>query len=294
MPKDFEGAYGKFDQLCTAGYAPACSDLVVMLGSPNGPHTDPARARQVAKQACDGNDGDGCFYLGAMLLKGVGGGADERAADPVMTKACELGNTQACQMWGAYEAFAATPPRAADGVKLLRIGCDHDDAKSCHALAVLVQNGNGVTADPKAAFVLARHACDLGEVAACTLVGLDMMQTAGAGSAGANANAADAVAMFQRACRDGVDDADPAGCYFLAASYQQGLAVARDPDRALKLFTRACDHDWADACEHLGEMYDRGNDVPHDADKAKELFNRGCDKGSKPACVAVGRPAPPQ
>ncbi|MFO0550554.1 MAG: tetratricopeptide repeat protein [Polyangiaceae bacterium] len=121
-----------------------------------------------------------------------------------------------------------------------------------------------------------------------------------------------ASAKFQAGCDK--DDADC--CNNLGVNYENGTGVDKDLDKALALYTKACDKglilacrnqgialqdkdpagaraayekscngDDADACNNLGALLEDGKGAKPDFDQAAKLYKKACDKGSVHGCV---------
>ena len=73
-------------------------------------------------------------------------------------------------------------------------------------------------------------------------------------------------------------------CHAAAAKEEH----ARHPERAVPLYTRACELGNGQACHRLGELYRDGKGVAADDGQARALFERGCVQGSTAACDELG------
>lgn len=61
----------------------------------------------------------------------------------------------------------------------------------------------------------------------------------------------------------------------------------RDPEEALRLYTKACDNNQPGACNNAGLIYQSGiedSPVNKDMKKAIEFFNKGCEEGNRNGC----------
>ena len=63
---------------------------------------------------------------------------------------------------------------------------------------------------------------------------------------------------------------------------------AGQTERAVPLYTRACDLGHGSACYRLGELYRDGKGVTPDDGQARAFFERGCQADSTAACDALG------
>ena len=60
--------------------------------------------------------------------------------------------------------------------------------------------------------------------------------------------------------------------------------VAKDFEKAAKLFEQDCDSSIAKACAMLGVMYSHGSGVSQSYTKAKEYYKKACDANFALAC----------
>ncbi|HTR55989.1 MAG TPA: tetratricopeptide repeat protein [Kofleriaceae bacterium] len=98
---------------------------------------------------------------------------------------------------------------------------------------------------------------------------------------------APALRSYQRACDLGA----ARGCAEAANIYDSGRTwngVARDVDKALALYRKACENGYAPACDSLGLMLYAGEDVTHDNEAAARWFRKACDAGAMHGCTSLG------
>jgi hypothetical protein len=69
--------------------------------------------------------------------------------------------------------------------------------------------------------------------------------------------------------------------------YYTGQGMVLDKDEAVKLYHKACDGGYMDACGALGMMYHKGLGVTKDEIIAVKLFRKACDGGFELACKHV-------
>ncbi len=85
------------------------------------------------------------------------------------------------------------------------------------------------------------------------------------------------------------DEGSLAACADLGAMYYDDrYGVKHDYQKALELFTLACDGGYAEACRGVGHSYYNGNGVSEDLAKAAEYYKKGCDGGYAMACNNIG------
>lgn len=92
-----------------------------------------------------------------------------------------------------------------------------------------------------------------------------------------------AVKLWSKAC----DDNDMDGCFILGLMYYDGEGVIQNKQKAVKLYTKACDSNFMRACLNLGILYVTGDGVRQNKRIAKELFAKACDGGLKLGCNLV-------
>ena len=70
---------------------------------------------------------------------------------------------------------------------------------------------------------------------------------------------------------------------------QNGLGIpAEDPQRAIKMFQKACDADDSEACKNLGVSYFYGKGVEPDYERAAAANAKACDRSEYVACANLG------
>ena len=72
---------------------------------------------------------------------------------------------------------------------------------------------------------------------------------------------------------------DPAGLYWRALCYDNGLGVDQDEDRACRLYQESAAHGYTPALCNLGVCYESGQGVEKDPAKAVELYRQAADQG---------------
>ncbi len=88
---------------------------------------------------------------------------------------------------------------------------------------------------------------------------------------------------FEKVCKKGNEQekAYPEACGNLGMLYYKGgYGVPQDLQKALKLFTLACDKGAVTVCQNLGAMYSDGKGVPRDVVKGAGYFRRACYAGA--------------
>ncbi len=80
------------------------------------------------------------------------------------------------------------------------------------------------------------------------------------------------------------------GQFFLAAAYQYGEGVTRNPAEAVKWYRRAAEQGHEGGTEpSFGGMYDEGEGVPQDFSEALKWYRRAAEQGDSYAQNKLGR-----
>lgn len=127
-------------------------------------------ARALFERACERNDGAGCTSLALSLIHPNDSRipAQPERVVPAMSKACELGDFEACRLLGnGYLYGRRSGVETADpglAVKYFQKGCDGGEAGSCDVLASCYDDGMGVAKNKKLAKKYRKKAAELGFV----------------------------------------------------------------------------------------------------------------------------------
>lgn len=90
---------------------------------------------------------------------------------------------------------------------------------------------------------------------------------------------------YEIGCNKGNGDAVQAeSCYNLGLMYYKGEGVRQDYYKAAKLYKKACDMKYGDACNNLGVLYGKGLGVRQNLSTAKHYFGKACDLGNQVGC----------
>lgn len=80
-----------------------------------------------------------------------------------------------------------------------------------------------------------------------------------------------------------------ASCDGAANAYAVGRDVARDPDKVIGYYTKACLGDYPQSCLKLAKLYQYGKlGIVKDTAKAFEFLTIGCRKNQTATCAALG------
>jgi TPR repeat protein len=121
--------------------------------------------------------------------------------------------------------------------------------------------------------------CRRGGAEACSVLGV--IHELGLG---VPANAARAVALYERACHDG----NRRGCANLGIARAEGIGGPVDLRAAAQLLEPACAEGDARGCARLAAMRESGAGVSKDLRLAAPLFDLACSGEEASACVSLG------
>lgn len=257
---------------CDAGEGEDCMLLGVLHEGGYGMPVDPVAAHGLYVASCEAGFPDGCTNAVLVELDGVVPLAGEPVAR--LKTSCEAGGSFACATAGRLLAFgrSGVSTDLAAALPLLERGCMEGIGDACGALASLLsQAGPDPLAVERAAWYDAR-ACDLGQSAACLVLGLQELD---------GATPERGVPWLERTCDIGA----PEGCYHLAGLACRGLAGVAT-DRCRPLTREACRKGMRDACVALLAW---GEPLPVPAEAQPGLREQACSLGVTSACAA---PAP--
>lgn len=135
--------------------------------------------------------------------------------------------------------------RNAEAVGHFQTACEAGHLGACSRWAYVLYNGNafGMRSDATKAKLLYRKACDGGEMASCTMLGIATVQ----GRGGAIGDAAAARPIFQKACEGG----HMAGCANLAGMLWSADGGPQDRTRAVSYARKACAGESRFGCDLL-------------------------------------------
>ncbi|MCI0459380.1 MAG: redoxin domain-containing protein [Gemmataceae bacterium] len=75
------------------------------------------------------------------------------------------------------------------------------------------------------------------------------------------------------------DKGSPEGLWLLGRCYQLGTGVKKDEDKAVRLFHKSADKDFALAQSSLGLLYNEGESVTRDEREAARMLQKGAEQG---------------
>lgn len=220
---DLGAAQSRYQRTCDEGYAPGCNSLALLYET-GLIGKDTVKAGELFSRACELGDPNACSNRALTL-----GETDPKAAAPFFHRGCDLGSDQLCFGWSYFAPEAEIPGLHARA-------CDAGLGAACEAVAAdLAAAGQ----DDKVRPALER-ACVLDHPPACTrLAGM-----AAAGSYGP-VDLLKARALRERSCvRD-----EPQACYDLAIQLWAGEGVDKDKRTAKVVQKKACDLGLEVACK---------------------------------------------
>lgn len=259
----------------------ACEKLGSLYFVGRGVPKHPFHALALWTYACEKGVGVACEQAGAELVSGATIPRDLEKAVALYDMGCASGRATSCTRTGellsggllATDAAASeltpAPRRAARAFKR---GCDRGDAAGCHALALVLLEGRGVTQDPRAGLELLERACEKEHATSCR-------QLATLHGEGLFVKRDDALALAyqRRACTAG----DGGSCTELALRARE----AGRTDEAIADLGAACDAGDTRGCALLGDAW--VTHEPPDPVQAAQHYARACQGGLWEACGRV-------
>lgn len=206
---------------CEAGDDVACDSAIAMFLAHGRD-----RAASLCRDLCESGRHRWCPSYAFALVHGDGVPRDEARGRELFERYC-ADDPVACSEYGSLSASGTGVPQDSGLAHLLLgLACDSDEATACRELAAMLD-----------------AACDARHGPSCNERGVMFAQGRGPTKDGVPDPAA-AFARFDRACATG----DANGCSNLARAYEQGIGVAKDPQRAAEHAALACRLGNADAC----------------------------------------------
>eukprot|EP00941_MAST-03F_sp_MAST-3F-sp1_P005876 g5876.t1 len=168
-----EDKYVDFKIACDEGDPTACYSLGEWYAMVK---EDKETAATIFRENCNKrNNGNSCFSLSLMYLRGQGGlKKNETTALSFMEQACKVSHKEGCETAAKmYSLGRGCTKNKKKAVDLRHAGCDLKFAPSCYFLGAAYLAGNrGVSRDLGRAFTYMERACAQGYGAACFNVGV--------------------------------------------------------------------------------------------------------------------------
>ena len=220
----------------------------------------------------DGGDARAQYYLGVMLLNGLGATRDDAKAADYLARAASQNHAQAQSVLGQlFLQGRGVPKDDAKGADLVRRAADTGLASAQYAMGLLLVEGRGgLPKDPPTAVQWFKAAADQNHVPAyCWLGEL----------ADREKNAVEAVGWWRKGAGAGERNCQ----FLLGRAYLDGKGgLPRDTNEAVAWFRRAANQRLPAAQAALAYAYERGAGVPTDYVLAYMWFNLARSQGHNP------------
>jgi len=161
-------------------------------------------------------------------------GNDYVDARPLLDRACDAGNAEACNDLGEiYDTGYGVVQDHTRAAALFLKACNAGNVNSCLSLGVCYGNGNGVEQDYSRAREFFSLSCDKGNSLGCAYLG-DIYQN----GRGVAQDYQRAVMLYTKSCESGLEYGY--GCAALGVMYQNGYGVRKDSEKSKQLYGKAC------------------------------------------------------
>ncbi len=230
------------------------------------------------KLACDAGYNLAC-QRGAWLVYGQ---ADLQVAESVFEYGCETGDPVACLVvgWSLDERAPRSEERGRTWKRAARIfnnQCKEGFTPGCHEYGWFLFENKGLKADPRAALLRWKPACEAEYQPSCTVLGTLSLE----GAPGVRKDVRAAEKLYDGACEAGYAEA----CFQVAKLRSSDWDVPEWD----AYYGPLCEQGHADSCWRLGSQYINGSMKPPSEGRAYELLARGCDLRNAKACREAGR-----
>jgi TPR repeat protein len=243
--------------------------------NPKGFACDGSDAKDCIAQ-CKAGNARSCAVLGQLVEFGVPNliEPDKRLAERLYDLSCKAGSHFGCALLANLWTESR---RYADALALATKACDAGEPAGCTTQGYMLTRGWGAEKNEALAFELYMRACKQREFVACNNAGVSVFFAKG----NAKQDPPLACQMFQRAC----EATSIIGCPNLALCNETGVGVAKDPKKALELYSDACQKGNPFACVWGGNMVEQQNKDA--ASKAVAFYERACDYTQQGYCVST-------
>lgn len=238
---------------------------------------DPTKAIERYETACTGNGDElfsgACKSWGMMLYFGEAGGVkDAPKALAAFTRGCKYGEPDTCGYLGTL--VTETGGKLDPVLEVMEGSCKDGHEHACIAL------GNQLAAsskesDRRKGYDVFAASCGRKSDDGC-LRQADLL----ADGWGITKDVTRAESIYRGRC----DDGRPAACFGMGRLYEKQGHL----DEALRMFMRACDGGWSDACSSVGFAYYTAHGVRWDVAAAAKYFMKACELGSSVGCANSG------
>jgi len=212
----------------------------------------------------------------------VYGQADLELAEGTFDYACETGEPVACLVvgWSLDARASRTEDRDRTWKRAARIfktHCDNGFTPACHEYAGFLYESKGFDADPRAAPLRWKPACEAGYQPSCTTLGALLIE----GGPGIRKNVSEGEAMLEAACEAGHPDA----CYQNAIRQD----TEWEAEQLEATYAPLCEQGYSQACWTIGSRYLNGTLKAPEEGRALALMQAGCALRHAESCRQVGR-----
>ncbi|WP_162174892.1 tetratricopeptide repeat protein [Hyphomonas oceanitis] len=179
LGRSYDGIVGEakdsipyYERACELGLIEACNNVSVYLSKYENPtEAELRRAIDVYTKLCDHDIAVGCQNLAQNYLKGEGVGLDEKKAEELLQKSCDLGGFCTINlMW--KQPSEQIRPAAVKRLHDLDKECEQkQNPVVCELAATLHLKGDGVPRNEQRGIDILEKACDRGSAELCWEVG---------------------------------------------------------------------------------------------------------------------------
>lgn len=298
-------AFDMFKAGCDRGHKMACVQLGHMYGNGIGVVPDEAKAKELFTTQCNGAVPAACAWLGLRLYN------EKKYEDaaPLFRRACDDGANIGCTMLGYVQytgrGIAWDPGEAR---KAYEKACADNEPTACNNLGEMYHWGIATKADTQKALELYQKACTPTSPSGCTNVGRFYDK-----AIGVERDVARAQTEYKRGCEEAewgeachllaeiyketkqstpsqiaalqqkalsliskdIED-NPYRMWLLGKMHLDGVAMVKNPAKALELFVASCDGYDPLGCREAGLTYMGDRGVPADYEAAAVRFDRAC------------------
>lgn len=236
------------------------------------------------KAACIEGNQTACTDAGIRMTDGDGIPKDEVRGAQLFGTACIRNDARACMLWGyALENGRGTAMNLPEARKAYEGGCTGGNALGCNNAGVMYHAGKGGPRDEALAKSFYSKACEMDLGLGCRNLGVLHADAVTLPQSRTNA-----VLSFEKACRLG----DMDGCNKQAWHAEQGLGTTRDIEQARMLYAKACNAQYALACQNAKLLASR-YPVPKAASSNPLAEPKVSESVAKTKTVsAINNPAP--
>ncbi|KAK8896208.1 hypothetical protein M9Y10_014103 [Tritrichomonas musculus] len=250
--------------------------VLYFKGSPELP-ADKEKAAELFEKTTvlNPNNSKALYNLAIMHMKGEGVEKDEVKAREYFEKAAQLNNKDALLNLGLmyYEGTAGVRKDKTMAFDCYKRSADLGNDKAQLNLALMCQKGEGCDIDKEMAKKYFQLAADQGNTQAQINLGLLLL--------GGDEDDQDKAKQYlNEAAKEGNVDA----MVGLAKRYQ----LDDETESAIKWYTRAANHQNAQAQMELGTIYMNGDGTDVDLEKAEEFLNKSLENKSDEALLHLG------